>query len=43
MPAGLASLVLQAQAFFTLALASVALRERLRLPGVAGVALAWRA
>jgi O-acetylserine/cysteine efflux transporter len=38
MPAGLASLVLQAQAFFTIGFAAVLLRERVRL--VAGVELA---
>jgi O-acetylserine/cysteine efflux transporter len=37
MPAGLASLVLQAQAFFTLGLASVFLHERFRLQNVVGL------
>ena len=40
MPAGLASLVLQVQAFFTLGFAAVLLRERMRGPQVAGLALA---
>ena len=40
MPAGLASLVLQVQAFFTLGFAAVLLRERLRIAQVAGLALA---
>jgi O-acetylserine/cysteine efflux transporter len=40
MPAGLASLVLQVQAFFTLGFAAVLLRERLRAAQVAGLALA---
>ena len=40
MPAGLASLVLQVQAFFTLGFAAVLLRERLRGAQVAGLALA---
>jgi O-acetylserine/cysteine efflux transporter len=40
MPAGLASLVLQVQAFFTLGFAAVLLRERVRGPQVAGLALA---
>jgi O-acetylserine/cysteine efflux transporter len=40
MPAGLASLVLQVQAFFTLGFAAVLLRERLRATQVAGLALA---
>ena len=40
MPAGLASLVLQVQAFFTLGFAAVLLRERVRAPQVAGLALA---
>lgn len=40
MPAGLASLVLQAQAFFTVAIAAVILREAVRLHHVLGMALA---
>jgi O-acetylserine/cysteine efflux transporter len=40
MPAGLASLVLQVQAFFTLGFAAVLLRERLRAPQVGGLVLA---
>jgi O-acetylserine/cysteine efflux transporter len=40
MPAGLASLVLQVQAFFTLGFAAVLLRERIRGTQVAGLALA---
>ena len=40
MPAGLASLVLQVQAFFTLAFAAVLLRERLHAAQVAGLVLA---
>ena len=40
MPAGLASLVLQVQAFFTLGFAAVLLGERLRGAQVAGLALA---
>jgi O-acetylserine/cysteine efflux transporter len=40
MPAGLASLVLQVQAFFTLGFAAVLLRERLRTAQLAGLALA---
>ncbi|MFL9963955.1 EamA family transporter [Paraburkholderia sediminicola] len=40
MPAGLASLVLQAQAFFTLMFAALFLHERLRLPNVAGLLIA---
>jgi O-acetylserine/cysteine efflux transporter len=40
MPAGLASLVLQVQAFFTLGFAAVLLRERIRGAQVAGLALA---
>jgi O-acetylserine/cysteine efflux transporter len=40
MPAGLASLVLQAQAFFTIGLATVALGERWHLHGALGLALA---
>ena len=40
MPAGLASLVLQVQAFFTLGFAAVVLRERLRAAQVSGLALA---
>jgi O-acetylserine/cysteine efflux transporter len=40
MPAGLASLVLQAQAFFTLIFAALFLRERFRLPNVAGLLIA---
>jgi O-acetylserine/cysteine efflux transporter len=40
MPAGLASLVLQVQAFFTLAFAAVLLGERLRATQIAGLALA---
>jgi len=40
MPAGLASLVLQAQAFFTLIFAAIFLHERFRLPNVAGLLIA---
>jgi O-acetylserine/cysteine efflux transporter len=40
MPAGLASLVLQAQAFFTLILAGIFLRERFRAANVIGLAIA---
>ncbi|WP_144111966.1 EamA family transporter [Paraburkholderia sp. BCC1886] len=40
MPAGLASLVLQAQAFFTLIFAAAFLHERLRLPNVVGLLIA---
>ncbi|MBB5444286.1 MULTISPECIES: EamA family transporter [unclassified Paraburkholderia] len=40
MPAGLASLVLQAQAFFTLIFAALFLHERFRLPNVAGLLIA---
>jgi O-acetylserine/cysteine efflux transporter len=40
MPAGLASLVLQVQAFFTLGFAAVLLRERLRFAQIAGLGLA---
>jgi O-acetylserine/cysteine efflux transporter len=40
MPAGLASLVLQAQAFFTLIFAGVFLHERFRAPNVVGLAIA---
>ena len=40
MPAGLSSLVLQVQAFFTIGFAIVLLRERLRPAQVAGLALA---
>jgi O-acetylserine/cysteine efflux transporter len=40
MPAGLASLVLQAQAFFTLILAALFLRERFGVPNVAGLLIA---
>jgi O-acetylserine/cysteine efflux transporter len=40
MPAGLASLLLQVQAFFTLGFAAVLLGERLRATQVAGLALA---
>ncbi|MEC5404995.1 EamA family transporter [Paraburkholderia sp. MPAMCS5] len=40
MPAGLASLVLQAQAFFTLIFAACFLGERFRLPNVAGLLIA---
>jgi O-acetylserine/cysteine efflux transporter len=40
MPAGLASLVLQAQAFFTLIFAACFLHERFRLPNVAGLLIA---
>ena len=41
MPAGLASLVLQAQALFTVVLAAVVLRERIRGGQVLGLALAF--
>ncbi|HZZ12418.1 MAG TPA: EamA family transporter [Paraburkholderia sp.] len=40
MPAGLASLVLQAQAFFTLIFAAIFLHERFRLPSVIGLLIA---
>lgn len=40
MPAGLASLVLQAQAFFTLGLASVFLHERFRVQNLVGLVAA---
>jgi O-acetylserine/cysteine efflux transporter len=40
MPAGLASLVLQAQAFFTIGFAAVLLRERVRPVAAAGLVLA---
>ncbi|MEW6345347.1 MAG: EamA family transporter [Paraburkholderia sp.] len=40
MPAGLASLVLQAQAFFTLIFAALFLHERFRAPNVIGLAIA---
>ncbi|MFM0293520.1 MULTISPECIES: EamA family transporter [Paraburkholderia] len=40
MPAGLASLVLQAQAFFTLIFAATFLHERFRLPNVVGLVIA---
>lgn len=40
MPAGLASLVLQAQAFFTILLGVFAFRERLQARQIAGIALA---
>jgi len=40
MPAGLASLVLQAQAFFTLIFAALFLHERFRLPNVVGLLIA---
>lgn len=40
MPAGLASLVLQAQAFFTLIFAAVILGEKIRGPNVAGLLIA---
>jgi len=40
MPAGLASLVLQAQAFFTLIFASMFLGERIRAANVAGLVIA---
>lgn len=40
MPAGLASLVLQAQAFFTLMFAALFLHERFRLPSIAGLLIA---
>jgi O-acetylserine/cysteine efflux transporter len=40
MPAGLASLVLQVQAFFTVGFAAVLLRERIRPVAAAGLALA---
>jgi O-acetylserine/cysteine efflux transporter len=40
MPAGLASLILQAQAFFTLGFAALFLRERLRVQNVAGLLIA---
>jgi O-acetylserine/cysteine efflux transporter len=41
MPAGLASLVLQAQALFTVVLAAVVLRERVRGSQIAGLAIAF--
>src|SRR5690242_12191660 len=41
MPAGLASLVLQAQALFTVVLAAVVLRERLVASQVVGLAIAF--
>ncbi len=41
MPAGVASLVLQAQALFTVVLAAAVLRERLTAPQVAGLAIAF--
>ncbi|WGS49213.1 EamA family transporter [Paraburkholderia sp. D15] len=40
MPAGLASLVLQAQAFFTLMFAALFLHERFRLPNLVGLLIA---
>ncbi|MBC8638637.1 EamA family transporter [Caballeronia sp. EK] len=40
MPAGLASLVLQAQAFFTLIFASIFLGERIRAANIAGLVIA---
>ena len=40
MPAGLASLVLQAQAFFTLGLASLFLHERIRAQNIVGLVVA---
>ncbi|WP_455424478.1 O-acetylserine/cysteine exporter [Dryocola sp. LX212] len=40
MPAGLASLVLQAQAFFTIILGAFAFRERLQTKQIAGITLA---
>ncbi|MFL9881913.1 EamA family transporter [Paraburkholderia agricolaris] len=40
MPAGLASLVLQAQAFFTLIFAALFLHERFRVPNVVGLLIA---
>src|SRR6478609_10308175 len=40
MPAGLASLVLQAQAFFTMIFAAMFLRERIRAANVAGLVIA---
>ncbi|SIT41891.1 cysteine and O-acetyl-L-serine efflux system [Paraburkholderia ribeironis] len=40
MPAGLASLVLQAQAFFTLIFAALFLHERFHLPNIAGLLIA---
>ncbi|PLC50114.1 O-acetylserine/cysteine exporter [Pollutimonas subterranea] len=40
MPAGLASLVLQAQAFFTVLMAALFLREKVRLHNVLGMAVA---
>jgi O-acetylserine/cysteine efflux transporter len=40
MPAGLASLVLQAQAFFTLIFAALFLHERIRVPNVVGLLIA---
>ena len=41
MPAGVASLVLQAQALFTVVLAAAVLRERITAPQVAGLAVAF--
>ncbi len=43
MPAGLASLVLQAQAFFTMALGAFVFSERLQRKQLAGIALVWSA
>lgn len=40
MPAGLASLVLQAQAFFTLVFAALFLHERFRVPNIVGLLIA---
>ncbi|NML98065.1 EamA family transporter [Paraburkholderia sp. RP-4-7] len=40
MPAGLASLVLQAQAFFTLIFAALFLHERFRVPNIVGLLIA---
>ncbi|MDR6491939.1 EamA family transporter [Paraburkholderia sp. 22099] len=40
MPAGLASLVLQAQAFFTLMFAALFLHERFRVPNIVGLLIA---
>lgn len=40
MPAGLASLVLQAQAFFTVLIAAIFMRERVRMHNVLGMAVA---
>src|SRR5690606_30050169 len=39
MPAGLASVVLQSQAFFTLLFAAALLKERIRAPELAGIAV----